>query len=567
MNRSKSLIALGMIVCLVVSSFAALIAAETAQAQPADSPWPMFGQNAQRTGRSPFVGPDTPHLKWSFNTEHRVNSSPAIGADGTIYVGCFTGLVSSDSYLYAIAPDGSEKWRFTTEIGVVSSPAIGADGTIYVGSGDGNVYAIDPNGTEQWRFATEGNVWSSPAIGADGTIYVGAYESRLYAIHPDGTMKWSFSTEGSVHSSPAIGADGTIYVSAGGEFYAIDPEGTLKWSLSIPSVGSAHSAAVAADGTIYVGTLNNELCAIDSDGNVIWSFDAETSIVGSPAVGVDGIIYMGVGDLHGGADDGAVFALNPDGTERWSLHIGPAVHSSPAVDADGIVYVGSGNPSGDSWARNVYAISPDGTEKWSFATGSYVTSSPAIGADGTIYVGSDKLYAITGIQTECVESATGTGDVCLTTSDGFFADLTPIPALSPAPRGVNFPHGMFEFKITGLADGATVTLTIELPEAVPVGTVWWKHDGTRWYSLPNLDDNGDNIMVIELTDGVLGDTPESPDGEVHDPGGPGNPMSPLTVGWEGSPVNKVAVMAPWITLLTVIAGASLLILRRRQTQS
>jgi len=174
---------------------------------------------------------------------------------------------------------------------------------------------------------------------------------------------------------------------------------------------------------------------------------------------------------------------------------------------------------------------------------------------------------VPGVQTLCVESATGTGEVCFTTSHGFIEELTPIPALSPAPSGVNFPHGMFEFKIIGLAVGAAVTLTIELPEDVPDGFVWWKHDGTGWYSLPNLDDNGDNIIVIELTDGGLGDTPDSPDGEIHDPGGPGNPMSPMTVGWEGSSVDRAAVIAPWIALLAAIAGASFLILRRRQAQN
>ncbi len=46
----------------------------------------------------------------------------------------------------------------------------------------------------------------------------------------------------------------------------------------------------------------------------------------------------------------------------------------------------------------------------------------------------------------------------------------------------------------------------------------------------------------------------------------GNPSSPPshTVGWEGSPVNRLAVMAPWIALLALIAGASVLTLRRRR---
>jgi hypothetical protein len=40
---------------------------------------------------------------------------------------------------------------------------------------------------------------------------------------------------------------------------------------------------------------------------------------------------------------------------------------------------------------------------------------------------------------------------------------------------------------------------------------------------------------------------------------------PFTVGWEASPIDKLAVLAPWIALLAIIAaGASLLVLRRRR---
>jgi outer membrane protein assembly factor BamB len=45
-------------------------------------------------------------------------------------------------YLYAINPDGREKWRFEIGNWVSSSPAIEADGTIYVGSEDSYLYAI-----------------------------------------------------------------------------------------------------------------------------------------------------------------------------------------------------------------------------------------------------------------------------------------------------------------------------------------------------------------------------------------------------------------------------------------
>jgi hypothetical protein len=46
------------------------------------------------------------------------------------------------------------------------------------------------------------------------------------------------------------------------------------------------------------------------------------------------------------------------------------------------------------------------------------------------------------------------------------------------------------------------------------------------------------------------------------------PPRPPVVGWETYPVNKVRVLLPWIALIAAImAGASLLVLRRRQAQS
>jgi uncharacterized repeat protein (TIGR01451 family) len=51
---------------------------------------------------------------------------------------------------------------------------------------------------------------------------------------------------------------------------------------------------------------------------------------------------------------------------------------------------------------------------------------------------------------------------------------------------------------------------------------------------------------------------------------PGPPEPPLevTVGWDSSPIDKMAVIAPWIALATaIIAGAALLMFRRRRTQS
>jgi len=41
------------------------------------------------------------------------------------------------------------------------------------------------------------------------------------------------------------------------------------------------------------------------------------------------------------------------------------------------------------------------------------------------------------------------------------------------------------------------------------------------------------------------------------------PLPPITVGWDGYPVNKLAVLLPWISLFTVITFSSIILKRRR----
>jgi hypothetical protein len=75
--------------------------------------------------------------------------------------------------LYAINPDGSQKWSFTTGDAVYSSPAIGADGTIYVGSRDNKLYAIT-EGLALTISSTGGGSVTSPGVGpfayGEGTV-------------------------------------------------------------------------------------------------------------------------------------------------------------------------------------------------------------------------------------------------------------------------------------------------------------------------------------------------------------------------------------------------------------
>lgn len=195
-------------------------------------------------------GPGT--LKWKFFTSPDVsafhgdvNSSPTVGADGTIYFG------SDDYNLYALNSDGSLKWTFPTGDEVQSSPVLDAEGTIYFGSSDNNLYAIYPDGSLKWKFKTQGELFSSPAVGADSTIYFGSSDSNLYALHPDGSLKWKFRAKDNVDSSPTVASDGTIYFGSDDyNLYALYPNGSLKWKFRIGSNRGTYSV----DSSPVVGT-------------------------------------------------------------------------------------------------------------------------------------------------------------------------------------------------------------------------------------------------------------------------------------------------------------------------
>jgi len=280
-------------------------------------------------------------LKWKFSTGGRIESSPAVGSRGTIYVG------SMDGYLYAINPHGTLEWKIRIPfLGSTTSPTVWSDGTIYVGA-DQYIFSINPHGYVNWNLTTNsvGGTYDSPAVGFDGTIYIGVDDPELEAVYPNGTMRW-VNNDCLCPVDPTVADDGTILDASGytDTFYAINPDGSTKWNLT---GACCSSPSIGPDGTVYVGS----------------------------GIGFDG--------------KGGLFAIQPDGVLSWNLK--KSISSSASIGADGVVYV-----TGED--GNLYAVNPDGTIKWTL-NGNFSffsSSSPAIGSDGTIYVESNdgSLYAI-----------------------------------------------------------------------------------------------------------------------------------------------------------------------------
>ncbi|MFA5793920.1 MAG: PQQ-binding-like beta-propeller repeat protein [Candidatus Brocadiia bacterium] len=197
------------------------------------------------------------------------------------------------------------------------------------------------------------------------------------------TVKRQYATGGVIQSSPVIAADNTIYAgSFDGKVYALNPNGTLKWASQI--LGQIYSTpAIGSDGTLYIGAGTALYALNNTTGAVNWSYNTGNTVRSSPAIGADGTIYFGSGN-------GNIYAVNYDGSFKWLYPTGGAVDSAPAIAADGTLYIGSND-------NYLYALDTNPLSlRWRYQAGGAIVGVPAVGADGTVYAGATNgiIYAI-----------------------------------------------------------------------------------------------------------------------------------------------------------------------------
>ena len=282
-----------------------------------------------------------------------IRSSPAIGSDGTVYVGSY------DRNLYAINPDGSLKWKYQTGGWVVSSPAIGSDGTIYVGSHDHKLYAINPDGSLKWSYNTGRRITSSPAIDAYGTIYTGSADKHIYAINPDGSLLWNYNTGNRIYySSPAIASDGTVYIgNNGGMLYAFGP-GTPPNRPPVLNLICQRTAYEASELNITITASDPDCDSLTFSSNA--TFGAFTPINSTatywswtPGYDDAGIFWVDFGVSDGEFSDNETVAITVEDVNRLPEIEGMAdqtvtetetlVIDADATDPDGDVLIYSCN--------------------------------------------------------------------------------------------------------------------------------------------------------------------------------------------------------------------------------
>ena len=361
----------------------------------------------------PLANIDAPETVWSFDLDGKINhSNPAVSDDGTVYIGFNQAIRENQGPDFFAIKEGAKLWEQVFIEGsaqksdqVRSSPSIGPNGNLYTSSYySRTTFVLNPTtGVIDNQINLNTRVrYNCPTFGNNGSVYIAGHNKDGRGFHSVNqsltTANWVFESGTEFNATPAIGADGTIYIgSTNDNLYAINPDGTEKWSIEY-GTWTASATAIGPDGTIYFSgetSTGGVLLAVNPNGTEKWRKSlSEKAGQGGPAVAADGTIYLG------GYEE-KMIAYNPDGTEKWSYAAKGAIETVPAIDNEGNLYFGDKNGF-------FHVVNSDGLNPYKVVKlGDEIHSSAAIGSDGMIYIASNqgdfgKVYALktnaTGLQ-------------------------------------------------------------------------------------------------------------------------------------------------------------------------
>jgi outer membrane protein assembly factor BamB len=225
-----------------------------------------------------------------------------------------------------------------------------SDDVIYADIAGNNIIAINSDGIELWRFDVASDIDSTPIAGPDGRVYFGTDAAQsLFAIDPDDRAagrafpqpgEWQRPTGGRVSGVAALSPDASVVYFVAEQpdnnLYAVNTaDGSIRWKfplLADPGELNSSPTVNTADGTIYVGSDNKNVYAINPNGFEKWRFTTGADVESSPFIAIDPI--DGIPTVYIGSDDDNVYALNAEtGAKKWEFATaGPNVVSSPVVD-------------------------------------------------------------------------------------------------------------------------------------------------------------------------------------------------------------------------------------------
>jgi outer membrane protein assembly factor BamB len=390
----------------VVAGCAAALALATAGC------WPQMGQGPDRTGHNPFETAitidtiDTLAPAWT----RPVPGTPwaLVTSPSSVVVAAGSSLSSLDSGTGAIrwsAPAGSQlSWVnpivdggvVTASQGVLTATTSRFDEQTGALLGNQIDTAIARRGD---RTLFQRTVQSAPgqfaqyfSVMNDDRSYVWSGPVTSYGAVSDGASRLSLGSERVFVSSRGLLPDNVSY---GNGLRAYDrqlpsfcgpgrpPASCPVWAIGLPGRSSTAPVVGPGEDTLYVGTSDGTVAAVDAAiGAVLWTANVGSAVFDEPAL-ADGTLFVA-------PDAGGLLAFDAHGcgaptcAPAWQLDTGGQTAGQPAV-AGGLVFVAAIDGT-------LMAVPANGctglvcTPAWTHELGGFVTAAPIV-SNGQLLVG------------------------------------------------------------------------------------------------------------------------------------------------------------------------------------
>ncbi|MGB8541017.1 MAG: PQQ-binding-like beta-propeller repeat protein [Candidatus Acidiferrales bacterium] len=339
-----------------------------------------------------------PQVKWTkyFSSMDGFYTSPTVGKDGELYI--------AGSEIYCVDPSSALRWEYRVDLHDMIEGAIFQDEerNIYFGTTN-KVYSLTQAGLKRWEASCPMQKMASSDQGgtSDGsTVYTICGQSFSAFNKEDGTLRWSLPTL-DYNNSPVMLKDGEVAFVRERRIFVVDRNGKTLWSyprvslagFGVPADSSTDTyvdtpIAVGEGGTIYGGSQLYKFVALDTQGQVRWTYDSgnKAGFQISPVIAADGtIIAVSMQDV--------VHAFAPeDGAVKWTFRLpqtrNRSRHSAPVLGSDGTIYIMA--------ETRLVALTDKGHILWDLPLQGTGIGSPALAPDGTMYIAMAEgtLYAV-----------------------------------------------------------------------------------------------------------------------------------------------------------------------------
>jgi len=250
----------------------------------------------------------------------------------------------------------TQLWQYPLPQPNSASVALGPDGTIIGGTAIGTVLFLNKNGSLIRTVPLGGTINATPVIGhlsgQPPKVYISSNRGLTALNYQTGAKLWQ-NAQVLTRSQPALGADGTIFTTSIEGVVAVNTQdGMMKWTFSHAAAREWTCPVIGMDGTVYIGSIEGStpfrVFALDeNNGEKRWEFTGEKprNFQGAPhgqsppapTVGADGTVYIG-------SPEGKLYALNGQtGVKRWELEAESPITTSPIIDKDGTLWLHAGN--------------------------------------------------------------------------------------------------------------------------------------------------------------------------------------------------------------------------------